>query len=166
MTTLKRPQQSYIHDHVDMDKEFHYKTPNWLGRISKMIHKDTDEVFKIDAECKLIYAYLSGFGYAHGWNNIYPNREKISDDLGITLRNVSTKMKVLSGSGLIDIIPTYSNRFVSQYSSNRYRVKRSEQVPRIKWYNRKGVELVTDEYIFKQQNFQSYKTASKYYEVV
>ena len=106
---------------------------------------DDKNYWIIDSDCKLVYAYLFNFGKCQGWKSIYPNQELISEELGIPVRTLQRKIKVLGGCGLIDIIKTKDK---SLYWSNRYRIRRPTGIGRRKWYDVNKTELTGKLYRF------------------
>lgn len=122
----------------------------FLLPLSKIVDIDTNEEYKIDAECKFIYAQLQGWGKTQGWNNIYPNQDLMCQELGITASTLKRKLKVLGNSGLIDIIPT---KDVSKFTSNRYRVNQPKTIRRRKYYTITGEQLTGKLYKFDSNIF-------------
>lgn len=152
MAILKRHKKQVIHDHVENDIGVYVNVKAWLSKIHKVIDIDSNKEWKVDAECKLIYGYLFGFGNTQGWENIYPNQVDIQSYLGISESSVKRKLKVLGECGLIDIIKTKDK---SQFTSNRYRVKQARHVARRKWFDINGVQLVGKMYRFDISVFKN-----------
>lgn len=150
MAILKRVQKEVINGHVECDVGVYVNVKMWLAKIHKIVDIDTNKEYKIDAECKVIYAYLFGFGKSQGWDNIYPNQEDMCEALSISESSMKRKIKLLGESGLIDVIHT---KGVSRFGSNRYRVKQARHIYRRKFYNIKGVQLVGKMYDFDKSVF-------------
>lgn len=154
MAILKRKQSEIINEHTENDTGHYTNVKKWLSRIHKVVDIDTKQEWKLDAECKLIYGYLFGFGNSQGWDNIYPNQDLMSKELGIGLRSMVRKIKVLGECGLIDVIHTTDK---SKFGSNRYRVKQPRHVPRRKWVDIEGVYLKGKLYKWDRSMFNKVK---------
>lgn len=152
MAILKRTQKLVIHDHVENETGHYINVKMWLSKIHKVVDIDKNVSWKLDSDCKVIYAYLYGFGRSQGWDNIYPNQVDMCDELGISISTMKRKVKLLGECGLIDII---HNREVCQFGSNRYRVKQARHVPRRKWYTVSGKQLTGKMYTFDSSVFRS-----------
>lgn len=145
MAILKKIQKEVIHTHVEDDIGVYLNVKMWLAKIHTVVDIDSNTTYKLDAECKLIYGYLFGFGKSQGWDNIYPNQDVMCEALGISPTSLKRKIKVMAECGIIDVIHT---KKVSQFGSNRYRVKQPRHVDRRKWFDLKGTQLVGKLYLF------------------
>lgn len=145
MAVLKKIQKETINDHVENDIGVYLNVKMWLAKIHTVVNIDTNKTYKLDAECKLIYGYLFGFGKTQGWDNIYPNQDTMCEALGISTTSLKRKIKTLAECGLIDVIHTKN---VSKFGSNRYRVKQPRYIDRRKWFDLNGVQLVGKLYKF------------------
>ncbi len=152
MAILKRPKQETINDYVTEDTGEYFTMKKWLTRIDKAVDIDTGESWRIDSDCKQIYAYLANFGKCHGWNNIYPNQELISTELCINTKTLQRKIKVLGEAGLIDVIKMKVEG--ENFFSNRYRVHTARSVGRRKWIDWKGRVLQGEFYKFSYKQFK------------
>lgn len=107
-------------------------------------------VWKLDHTCKYVYAYLCKWGYACGWNNIYPNQDQIADAIGSDIRTVARKIKVLKEVGLIRVVPV---RGRSKFISNKYKIININALDRREWLNKKEEKLKGKEYKFDPSIF-------------
>lgn len=153
MAILKNHKHAVINEHVEAETGYYITVKKWLTRIYKVVDIDTNEVYTIDSDCKLVYAYLFNFGKCHGWDNIYPNQSLIAEELGMHIRTLQRKIKVLGKSGLIDVIKTKDAK-TNNFYSNKYRVKRPPSIGRRKWFDINGVELSGKLYKFDYSLFK------------
>jgi len=152
MAILKRVKKEEIKDHVSEDSGEYFNVQKWLTKIMKVVDINTGEEWNIDSDCKMIYFYLNNFRKHHGRNNVYPNQDLISRELGINTRTLIRKLKVLSECGLIDTIKMKVEG--ENFYSNRYRINQPSYTQYRKWFGFDGVQLTGDRFTFKYSNFK------------
>ena len=151
MTILKKHQHAIINDHVEEETGHYITVRKWITRLYKAVDIDSNKTYTIDSDCKLIYTYLFNFGKCHGRDNIYPNQDLMCEELGVPLRTLQRKIKILGEIGLIDVIKTKDK---SKFWSNRYRTKTPALISRRKWFDVNGVELEGKLYKFNYNLFK------------
>lgn len=153
MAILKRTQiedrSGDTKDSIYGDEELNYiSIKKWLMCIYRVKDVDTKEEWIVDSDAKMIYSYLRNYGVCYGYNSIYPNQDLMAMELGLKLRTLQRKLKLLGECGLIDIIKTKNSK--GKWYSNRYRVKTPNFCYRRLWYNINGEQLKGKEYVAKR----------------
>ena len=89
------------------------------GQISKKAMKDK----RLSIEAKAIYAYLCS--YCGGGNTAYPTRDRICQELNISVNRYYRHMEQLTEIGYIKILEmiTEGNRFANNIYEISYKVK-------------------------------------------
>jgi hypothetical protein len=160
MARIKQTRQIYYNDHVENDTGHYVNVRKWLSRISKVIatdkkdEKGKDKEWQLDGDCKLIYAYLSNWGKANGYHNIYPNYTLICDELGMNDRKLSRKLNTLCEIGLITIIKNKGKD--GRFDSNQYKIHTPKTIANRKWYNINKEKLTGKLYWFDPSIFHKH----------
>ena len=152
MAILKREKKEEVKDFVLEDTGLYFTMNKWLSKILRVVDIQSGVEWNIDSDCKMIYSYLRNFGKVNGYNNIYPNQDLISRELGINVRTVRRKLKTLGECGLIDIIKMRVEG--ENFYSNRYRVNYPSYVNNRRWFDSEGNVLSGDRYKFNYSQFK------------
>lgn len=141
---------------VNAEEGAHYfMMPQYLTKISTVENKDSGLSVKLDIECWAIYSYLSAYGYAHGYNSIYPNQDQIAIDLGMNVRTVQRKIGLLSEAGFVLVTRM---KLSGKKDKNAYRLKVPRMLPRVRYLDIVGNILEGKLYKFDPSIFHKEKS--------
>lgn len=156
--TKKTVRTIYTDHHYDKEDLRSFMLPIYLTRIASVRDIDTNKVYKLTANAKNVYGYLSGLGYNYGYNSIYPNVDKIAEHLGITIKTVSNALNLLED---IQLIKRVKFRQKGKFDSTHYWVYRPNLINRMEWRNINGDVLKGKMYNFDYKQFQGNKGKDK-----
>lgn len=137
-----------------------------LVKIKTVEDLDTKQKVKLDLECWAVYAYLSSFGYSHGYNSIYPNQDQMSVDLGINIRTLQRKLKLLVSAGFVVVT---RHTIGSKRDKNSYKLRIPKMIPRVRYLDINGNLLQGKLYTFDKSVFNRKHSEGKrdiHYEMV
>lgn len=138
--------------YVDLENDSKWvSVPVYINKIYQVQDIDSQKLITLSATDKIVWSYLRGYGFSHGWHSIYPNIDRIGYELGTPLSTVKRSIKTLKDIGLIKV---HIQRLEGRKTSNRYTIHQPNTIPRKRWIDVNGGLLVGKLYSFDATVFK------------